>query len=90
MLLDFLRELEEQRRKEETDQILGTDARLSEHYSLKCKGKRGKIVLCLLKTNECLKRQNDESYIRDDARGALSSLLLARARAVSHVEQDGA
>jgi hypothetical protein len=28
MLLDFLRELEEQRRKEETDQILGTDANL--------------------------------------------------------------
>jgi hypothetical protein len=28
MLLDFLRELEEQRRKEETDQILGEDANL--------------------------------------------------------------
>jgi hypothetical protein len=35
MLLDFLRELEEQRRKEETDQILGTDANLPTDLSSK-------------------------------------------------------
>ena len=35
MLLDFLRELEEQRMKDKTDQILGTDANLHTDSSYK-------------------------------------------------------